>query len=383
MRGLRDGAPWLLLEQTPSQTQWQPFNPLRRPGEVRLHSYQAIARGSSGAMFYQWRQSRGSEEMHHGAVLSHSGRSDTRVFGEISALGNELASLASVLSRATTPARIGLLYSWPNQWALEFLPRLSRDLDYEAEVLHYYAALWRRNIAVDVLSPDSALDGHDLVIAPLLHMVTEAQAAAFERYVQAGGVLLTTFFSGVIGEDGRAWLGDHPGPAALQRTLGIRVEEADPYVPGQVNHIVSNDPAFASGSDAVCTIWADVVRLDGARATATFAEDFYAGSPAITENTYGKGRGLYVATHLNADLLDRFVGRLADDLGIAAPMDVPAGVELTQRRSPTGTTVTFMLNHGQAEIEVALPSPMRDLLSDATVSNPVVLPPRGVAILAG
>jgi beta-galactosidase len=380
MRGLRGGAAWLLLEQTPSQTQWQPYNPLRRPEEVRFHSYQAIARGSSGAMFFQWRQSRGSDEMHHGAIVGNSGRADTRVFREVTALGRELQALGSVLAGATTPARVGLVYSWPNQWALDFPRRLSRDLDYEAEVLHYYAALWRRNIAVDVISPDTPLGQNDLVVAPLLYMVTEAQAAAFERYVQGGGVLLTTYFSGVIGEDGRAWLGDRPGPAALQRTLGIRVEEVDPFVPGHVNHIVSSDPRLAGETDDVCRLWAEVVHLDGARVKATFRDDFYAGSPAVTEHAHGKGRGLYVATHPDAGFMDRMLGWICDDLGIVAPMAAPAEVEVNQRRTVAGT-VTFLLNHGAGRQEVPLAAPMRDLLSGATVRDVIALQPRGVAAL--
>jgi beta-galactosidase len=381
MRGLGDGAAWLLLEQTPNQTQWQPYNRLRRPGEMRMHSLQAIARGSSGAMFYQWRQSRGSEEMHHGAILGHSGRSDTRVFGEIAALGKELEGLGPVLAGATTPARVALVYSWPNQWALEFSPRLSRDLDYEAEVLHYYAALWRRNIAVDVISPDGPLGGHDLVIAPLLHMVTEVHAAAFEKYVKDGGTLLTTYFSGIIGEDGRAWLGDRPGPEALQRTLGIRVEDVDPLLPGQGNHIVSFDPALASDDDAAGTLWAEVVLLDGARAMASFKDDFYAGSPAVTEHAHGNGRALYVATHPDAGFLDRLLLHVTHDLEVAGPIDGPAGVEITQRRTSSGATVTFMLNHGAAEIDVPLTAPMRELLSGGMVRDSIALPARGVAVL--
>lgn len=380
MRGLKGGAPWLLLEQTPSQTQWQPYNPLRRPGQVRLHSFQAIAHGSGGAMFFQWRQARGSEEMHHGAVVDHSGREDTRVFGEVAALGKELESLGSRLSGGTTPAHVALIYSWPNRWALDFPRRLSAALDYEAEVLRYYGALWRRNIAVDIISPDAPLAGHDLVIAPLLHMVTEPQAAAFEQYVKAGGIFLTTYFSGVIGEDARAWLGDRPGPAALQRTLGIRVEAVDPFVPGHTNRILPVNPALAGESDDACDMWAEVVHLDGARALATFADDFYAGSPAVTEHAYGKGRALYVATRPAPGFLDRLVGRIVDERGLAGPIPGPAGVEVTQRRT-ADETLTFVLNHGAGVCDVPLPAPMRDLLSGRLVRDSLSLRPRDVAIL--
>ena len=244
MRGLKAGQPWLLMEQTPSQTQWRDFNPLKRPGEMRLKSYQAIARGSDGAMFFQWRQSRGSGEMHHGAIVSHAGHSQTRVFQEIKTLGSELQGLGSQFLGSRIEARVALMFSWPNWWAVEYKPGLSSALDYLDEVRRYYSVLWRRNIAVDVIGPTKD-DGrtkvicrhvhrpssvrskdYDLVIAPLLYMVSEEQSASIEEYVAGGGTFLTTYFSGVVDEDGRAWLGGPPGP--LRKTLGMWVEEVDP-----------------------------------------------------------------------------------------------------------------------------------------------------------
>ena len=39
MRGLKD-EPFMLMEQTPSQQNWQPYNSLKRPGQMRAQSYQ-------------------------------------------------------------------------------------------------------------------------------------------------------------------------------------------------------------------------------------------------------------------------------------------------------------------------------------------------------
>ncbi|HMP42638.1 MAG TPA: beta-galactosidase, partial [Roseiflexaceae bacterium] len=212
MRGLKGGQPWMLLEQTPSQVQWRSHNPLKRPGEMRLQSYQAMAHGADSIMFFQWRQSRGASEMHHGAILSHAGSDRTRVFQEVAALGAELSSLGTRTLGSRIPAEAALLFSWPSWWAVEYEPRLSNTISYMAETTRAFAALWEQNIAVDVISPDMPLDTYKLVVAPLLHMLTDSQAAAIERYVEQGGTLITTFFSGIVGRDGRAHLGGSPGP---------------------------------------------------------------------------------------------------------------------------------------------------------------------------
>jgi beta-galactosidase len=340
------------MEQTPSQIQWRPSNPLKRPGDMRLQSYQAIARGADGALFFQWRQSRGGSEMHHGAVVGHAGHGRTRVFQEVAALGAELHGLERRLLGARSPARVALIFSWPNWWAVEYQPGLNAALDYPDEVMRYYGALWHANIAVDIISPDSSLEGYDLVLAPLLHMVGEAQAAAIERYVEDGGAFLTTYFSGVIAADGRAWLGGYPGP--LRRTLGIWVEEFDPLLPGQQNSIeVAGGTGILTGAYA-CDLWCEVLHLEGARALAQFGRDFYAGRPAIAEHHLGQGRAYYVATRPEPQLLRQLLGSILDQRGIAAPLRAPQGVEVTQRRVD-GRAFTFVLKHHGEEQSVRLP----------------------------
>ncbi len=378
MRGLKHGQPWLLLEQTPSQTQWRPVNPLKRPGVMRLHSYQAIANGSEGAMYFQWRQSRGSSEMHHGAIVSHTGSAQTRVFQEVAALGAELHGLGTELLAARVPARVALLFSWPNWWAVEYQPGLSSALEYLDEVTRYYAALWQHNVAVDVCTPNDVLDGYDLVIAPLLYLLEETQAAAIDRYISNGGVFLTTYFSGIVDESGRAWLGG--APAGLRNALGMLVEEVDPLLSGHSNtlHVADNQIIPAGTYD--CDLWCEVLHLEGAQAVAQFGKDFYAGQPAITEHHYGAGRSYYVATRPDPRLLEQLLGAILDSCGIVAPLNAPTGVEVIERSTANGTW-TFVLNHTATEQIVPLPQPMRDLLTNQNHESSITMPSVGVAIL--
>lgn len=378
MRGLGRGQPWLLLEQTPSQTQWRPHNPLKRPGEMRLQSYQAIAHGADSVMFFQWRQSRGSSEMHHGAILSHAGVAETRVFQEVAGLGAELRALGRQTLGTRVPAEVALLFSWPNWWAVEYQPGLSASLDYPDEAMRTFGALWRHNVAVDIVDPDAPLDGYRLVVAPLLHLVTAEQAAAIERYVAGGGVFVCGYNSGVVGADGRAWLGGFPGP--LRKTLGVWAEEADPLLPDQHNSVHVLDPRLGGPAEHPCDLWCEVLHLEGAVALATFGHDFYAGMPAITEHRFGAGRAYYVATRLEPGLLTQLHGALLREAGVVAPLAAPAGVEVLRRAGPAGD-FTFVLNHSASAQAVALPAPMRDLLGGRVHTGALDLPPRGVVIL--
>lgn len=379
MRGLKGGQSWLLMEQTPSQVQWAPHNPLKRPGIMRLLSYQAIAHGSDAAMYFQWRQSRGSAEKYHGAIVSHAGHEHTRTFREVADLGAELAGLDAGILGTRTSARVALMFSWPNWWNVEYTPGPSSAIRYVDEVLRYYRALWERNIAVDVIDPDRDLTPYDLVVAPLLNMVSAARGAAIERYVAGGGAFLTTYFSGVVDESDRAWLGGYPGP--LRTTLGIWVEEFDPLTPDMANEVVVPATAPITAGSYRCDLWCDLINLEGATALAHFGQDFYAGRPAVTEHRVGSGRALYVATRPDPGLIASLIGYLVGDLGIAAPLDAPSGVEVTER-SADGRSYTFVLNHGDAIAHISVPAPMRDLLSGAVHGGSFELPAHGVAILA-
>jgi len=383
MRGLKHGQPWLLMEQTPSQAQWMAYNSLKRPGMLRLHSYQAVAHGSDAVMYFQWRQSQGAAEMFHGAIVSHAGHEHTRVFRDVAEIGKQLATLEKQTLGTRVPARVALLFSWPNWWNLEYRPSLSQALNYLEEVLHHYQALWEQNIAVDVISPDHEFSGYDLVIAPLLNMVSKRQAEAIERYVEQGGTFITGYFSSIVDEDTRAWLGGYPGP--LRRTLGIWVEECDPLEPDMRNQLIAEPGGLLPEGVYDCSTWCDIVHLEGATALARFGSDFYAGHPAITEHRIWRGRAIYIATRPEKRALSSFFTQLLAELGISAPLPVPAGVEVTCRAGKNGP-LFFVLNHTEEPVSISLPAPLYvQLLAPgeppAVPVEQLQLAPRGVAIL--
>jgi beta-galactosidase len=374
-RGLKDGQPFLLMEQTPSSQNWQPVNALKRPGVLRLWSYLAVAHGADTVMYFQWRRGRGGSEKFHGAVIEHGGRSDTRVFREVTELGVELERLGDTPIGARTPARIALMFDWDNWWAIEGAVGPINRKDYVGTVRRHYNAFWRKNVPVDIVFSDSDLGRYDLVVAPMLHMIKPGLAERIEALVARGGAFVTTYFTGVVDETDLAFAG-YPGP--LRRVLGIRVEEIDALYEGQVNQIVMVD---GSGR-YTCARLCEIVHSEGARVLATYGDDFYAGSPVVTENTFGEGRAYYIASDAEDRFLDDFYGRILAMRGIAPLLEAPAGVEVSLRENDRHRLL-FVLNHTPDNTWVKLPPGTRfwDHLSASTVGDALPLPGHGVAIL--
>jgi beta-galactosidase len=371
-RGLKDGRPFMLMEQTPSSQNWQPVNALKRPGVLRLWSYLAVAHGADTVMYFQWRRGRGGSEKFHGAVVEHGRSSDTRVFREVTALGAELERLGDATLGATTPARVALLFDWNNWWAIDNAVGPIQHKEYVATVRKHYRALHRRNIGVDIVFSDSDLTRYDLIIAPMLHMIKPGVADRIQAQVEAGGTFVTTVFSGVVDENDLAFEG-YPGP--LRPLLGIRVEEIDALYDGQTNHIVSSKMSYT------CSRLCEIVRPEGAEVLATFGDDFYAGSPAVTRHAVGRGHAYYIATDPEDAFLDGFYGSLLDEYRIRAPFETPPGMEVAERTGADGRRILFVLNHTGAPLRVRLSGSFQNLLTDAPISDVLELKATDVAIL--
>ena len=90
-------------------------------------------------------------------------------------------------------------------------------------------------------------------------MLRPGLADNLEQFVAQGGVLLTTFFSGIVDQNDHVVLGGYP--AELRRLLGIYVQEFDPWIEGMTNAVVIREGAL-QGSYA-CSLWGEVIHLEG------------------------------------------------------------------------------------------------------------------------
>ncbi|RKP57205.1 beta-galactosidase [Cohnella endophytica] len=380
MRGLKDGLPFMLMEQTPSQQNWQPYNSLKRPGVMRLWSYQAVARGADTVMFFQLRRSVGACEKYHGAVIEHVGHEHTRVFRESAELGAELFKLGDCLLDARVKAKVAILFDWDNWWAVELSSGPTVALKYVEELHKYYAALYGANIAVDVVGVDADLSEYGLVLAPVMYMIKPGVANRLEQYVQDGGTFVTTYFSGIVNENDIVTLGGYPGE--LRKLLGIWSEEIDALLPSQNNRIRLNSPAHGIKNSYVCGMLCDLIHSEGAEVIAEYGEDFYQGMPALTVNKFGNGQAWYVATSPEAAFLQDWLPSLCAASGIEPLLGVAQqGVEASLREKD-GEGYLFVLNHNANSVVVDLGQQSgTDMLTGRALSGSAELAGRDLWII--
>ncbi|MCL6442238.1 MAG: beta-galactosidase [Alicyclobacillus sp.] len=384
-RSLKGGQPFMLMESTPSMTNWMGVSKLKRPGMHLLSSLQAVAHGSDTVQYFQWRKSRGAFEKFHGAVVDHAGHEHTRVFRDVTQVGEVLEKLDPIIGTGVE-AQVALIYDWENRWAMEDAkgPR-NQYLGYQDTCEAHYRPFWQAGIPVDVVSMDADVSKYKLVIAPMLYMVRPGVAERLEAFVAAGGTLVTTYWSGIVDENDLCFLGGFPGP--LRKVTGIWSEEIDALYDEDVNHVVpvAGTQTGLTGSYKAIQL-CDLIHAESAQVLATYAEDFYAGRPALTVNAFGSGQAYYIAARTEDDFLRDFYGWLGQQLGLRRALDAQLPVGVTaQVRTDGKTDYVFVMNFTPQPQTVSLgdASSLRSLMDDGVeVTGSIALAPYGVQVLA-
>lgn len=346
--------PFLLMESCPSATNWQSVSKLKRPGMLRTASLQAIAHGSDSVLYFQLRQSRGASEKFHGAVIDHYGGDDTRVFAEVKETGKILSMLSGVVG-SVTKAQAALLWDTENRWGLEDAhgPR-NMGLRNREACLKSYAALRHYNVNVDIIDMDQALDGYRLVAAPMLYMLRADFVKKARDYVEKGGNLVLTYWSGIVDENDLCYLGGTP--YGLMDVFGLRSEEIDGLYDGEANSGVPIPGAsLAMSRTYSCSNLCELVKLEGAEPLMVYGSDFYAGKAVLTRNRFGKGNAYYVCADFESAFYDEFYAQILKKDGVEPLLSkVPDGVEITTRENETDIWM-FVINYKRDSVKIELP----------------------------
>ena len=379
------GQPFWLMECAAGQTNWAEVSKLKAPGVHRLSGLQTIAHGGDAVMYFQWRQSRGSSEKFHSAVVSHEGSAGTRTFQDVAGLGMDLEALGEVAGSKTV-ARIALIHDFENLWAIEgeMGPR-NRDKNAPATALEFYRPLWQRGYAVDVVASTADFSPYSLVLAPMLYMLRPGVAERLTAFVRAGGTLVTTYWSAKADENDLCFLGGFPGP--LREVLGLWVEETDVLHAHQRNMVNVAAPELGLTGQFEARDYCELIHLEGAQTLGSYERDFYAGWPAFTVNNFGQGQAYFVASRNEKSFQDQLLAALAKKLSLepALSADLPLGVSAQKRVGESAEWIWVMNYDGQVK-EWTLREAGLERLQDGTwqavaSGATLVLQPYDVAIL--
>lgn len=376
MRGLKRQNFWV-MEQQAGQGGWEMVSVAPRPGELRLWAYQSIAHGADAILFFRWRTARfGTEQYWHG-LLDHDGHAGRRYQG-IKRMGAEISRVGEQIVGSTVKPSVAMILSYDSRFAFQIQAN-NPQFSYLGHFHQVYRALHEHHVPIDVVAPIADLSSYKLVVAPALHVVSDAAAENLKRFVEAGGVLIVTPRTGV--KDEANAVVNRRLPGLLAELCGVEVEEYDSLGADMHNELEFTPPELASNPPVSVSVWCDVLRPKSASVVARYTQDYYAGKPAITLNRFGQGQVVYVGTMGDARLYETLAGWLLNLVGVQAILAVPKGVEVTERWQGN-RRLLFVLNHTDREQEVALDGRHTDLLDgSAALEGRGTVAPRDVLIL--
>jgi beta-galactosidase len=376
MRGLKHQNFWM-MEQQVGPGGWEIISVPPRPGEMRLWAYQSIAHGADAIVFFRWRTARfGTEQYWHG-LLDHDAHPGRR-YEEIKRMGAEIKKVGNQIVGSQVKSPVAMVLSYDSRFAFQIQPN-NPHFSYPEHFRQVYRAFFQHHISIDIVAPNTDLSAYKLVIAPTLHLLTDANAENLKRYVQAGGVLVVTQRTGV--KDETNTVVNQRLPGLLAEVCGVEVDEYDSLSSSMQNILEFVLPELACKATPTVGVLCEILKPTSATVLACYTRDFYAGKPAITINSYGKGQAVYVGAVGDGQLYETLAGWLLDRRGLQPVLAVPDGIEVTERWQDA-RRLLFVLNHTDQDHEVILDKNYINLLNGpATLEKKVIIKPRDVLVL--
>jgi beta-galactosidase len=215
---------------------------------------------------------------------------------------------------------------------------------------------------LDYIGEEDAFDRYPFLIAPAYQLVDAALVEKWRRYAEGGGHLILTCRTGQKDKNGQ--LPEAPWAGMIGPLIGAEVEMFDGLLAdgrGQVR---------MDGTGYEWNRWADVLKpREGTETLALYADQFYAGLPAVVTRPVGRGTVTYIG-------VDTIEGRLEKD--VLRKVYVRAGAEIEDY--PPGVYVEWRdgffvaVNYSSVAFDV----PLRPGSAVILGSNPLL--PAGVLV---
>lgn len=336
---------YLVLEcQAQAFKYWTPY-----PGQLRLQAYSHLASGAKGILYWNWHSIHNGYETYWKGLLSHD-LAENPTYEEACIFGEEWKRIGMKELQIKKKNRAALLTDNHSLTAFKWFPA-DKDLSYNDIVRWMYDSLYEINIECDVVDVN-ALDtgGYDMIITPALYSVSEETAEKLEKFVEEGGVLVSSFKSFVSDEHLTVW--HDTQPHRLRKCFGVSYNQF-------------TEPGRAALKGEKVRYFAELLKLEGAESLGNYEHKYWGGYAGITENKFGKGYGYYVGCYTTKEILKDIYKRAAEHAGLLGettdfsfPVIVRSGVNAQNK------TLHYLLHYSEEERNVSCPyKRVRELLS--------------------
>ncbi len=342
------------------------------PGRSRMWAYFGLLLGAQAVMPWTWHSHHGGEEQALFGLIDHDDRPSWKL-AEFANLASEFNTLQKLGFPRMPKPKVAIAYSFDNMVATS-LPKAGMsntvrpyiNPGYMKQAHGAYEPLFKDNVDVAVIHiGHEDLGGYRLVIVPGMYLLDAASVANLRRFVAGGGTVIMTAQSAKV-NDNNQWH-DTPLPGGLTDVFGLRTNAF--YNAGLLQVSVGGEEIKAELGPY------EVLEPSTAEVLARF-QNVDGQPPAITVNSFGMGRAVYVASAAHPPLMKLLYRQLYASLDIAPGPKTADGV---YAREVDGRIL--YVNTTAEPRELALPGAMKGLLTGRVWTGALRLDPWGVDLL--
>jgi beta-galactosidase len=356
-----------------SKEQFPPYD-----GQLRMDVYTHAASGANMVEYWHWHSIHYGQEMYWKGVLGHD-LEPGRTYAEVSRTAHELQRIGPEIANAQRKNQVAILYSNDSSYGIEFM-KFSDRVSYRSILRQMYGAMYRANVGVDFVFPESTnFADYKVVLVPPLYVANDALLKKLAEYVRQGGNIVMSFKSGFCNEYSSVRWEMAPGP--LREAAGFHYQEFSSL---KNPLALKGDPFHVEGENHVSE-WAEMLIPDTAKPLAYYDHPFFAKYPAITRNAFGKGTLTYEGTAVSDKLQEAVLLEVLQQAGITGPdQNLPATVRVKHGSNAKGKMLHYYFNYSsEAQTFSYLYGAGVDLLSQTATNRGQTVPlkPWDVAII--
>lgn len=317
---------------------------LSYPGQLRMQAFSHLANGANAVEYWHWHSIHNAIESYWKGVLSHNLK-ENATYREVCRIGADFAEHGTHLVNLKKHCAVGILLDNVSLDALRWFS-IPGGPSYNEIFRWVFDSLYEMNVECDILSPNDIdlFSQYKLIITPALYSVSDELTAALKRYVETGGVLLSTFKTAVADRMLKIYHDDLPH--GLTEVFGMTYDQFTDAVNVGLQKETGNCVHH----------WMELLLPEQAETLDRYDHPHWGDCAAITGHRFGQGYAAYLGCYTDSDVLKKLLAFLCAKAGI--PME-EAVYPLVVRRGTNGLQkeIIYYFNYSETTMETVYHGP--------------------------
>lgn len=349
--------------------------PTPKPGQMTLWTMQSIAHGADFISYFRWRTSVMGTEIYWHGILDYSSR-DNRRLREVGEIYQKIKNMKEVAG-SLYQAAFGVIKDYDNVWDNQLDVWHKRVEDVSEAGLFQASQLTHTPMDYIYLTVDTKveeLSKYPVLFYPHAVIMTKERAILLEAYVEGGGCLIFGCRTAYKDDTGKCVSERLPG--LVQKLSGTDITEYSFISPEDGQVFVDWE-----GELIEAAVFNDLLSPLGenAKIAGRYISNYYAGTPGLIQNTFGKGKVYYFGGAFTRETAKVFLKKL----GIINPygklITAPEECELAVRQKE-GKSYLFVLNYSKQPAVIELSGNMVNLYNGTKENGRVEIEAYGTRV---